>query len=161
MGMRWNTRMRFRCRQHLEVEKSQRLEYCNMVDTFETHPDLIKMRSAYTVNFHEVFGMGYQNYTEGEWKAASLFLRKALKLLNIPDFEDGPSLALLRFMHCYSFTAPGWWKGYHQLEDWPEASPRLSSLASGDLGPAVKLVASEMVMTALQEIVDEEPANLG
>merc|ERR1712226_260377 len=130
------------------------------------NPDVAKMRAAYTVNFQEVFGMGYQNYSQGEWRTANRLLRRALVLLNIPHFEDGPSLALLRYMQNHNFTAPDWWKGFHPLEDIP-APPRISFTSNncgsnGSLYGKDVLASKEakVVDAALQDIPFEEPAYL-
>lgn len=114
MVIQWSARQLFRARQHLELEKTVTLNTCTWV-IFDSHPDLIEMRSKYPVEFLEVFRMGFQNYSEGEWKAAQRFLQRALTVLG---FDDGPCNALLRYMSTgYNFEAPAWWKGFHELED--------------------------------------------
>merc|ERR1712232_107359 len=114
LDMRWNTRQRYRARQFLESEKNQMLNY-RISDAFAHHADLIKMRQPYSEEFREIFGMAYQNYAQGEWLSAQRLLRRALGVLG---FEDGPSVALLRYMmYPYDCEPPPWWKGFHPLED--------------------------------------------
>eukprot|EP00928_Gymnodinium_smaydae_P060478 TRINITY_DN4414_c0_g3_i1.p1 TRINITY_DN4414_c0_g3~~TRINITY_DN4414_c0_g3_i1.p1 ORF type:complete len:986 (+),score=209.09 TRINITY_DN4414_c0_g3_i1:188-3145(+) len=116
-GVRWTTRQRFRARQFLEAEKVRRLNPTESIaEVFDKDPDLRLMSKPYTVSFSEVFGMGYQNYQQGEWKAARRLLSRTLMQLN---FEDGPSAALLRYMAQYGYMAPQGWKGVHPLEDVP------------------------------------------
>merc|ERR1719443_2318891 len=90
----WNTRMRFRARQCVEVEKARKLNQ-PMIGAFEESEDVAIMRKAYTEEFEQLFIMGYQNYIWGEWKVAKNYFTKTSTLL---DFKDGPSEALLKFM---------------------------------------------------------------
>jgi hypothetical protein len=117
-GIRWNTRQRFRARQFLEAEKGSKLaDTYNPIVEWETHPDIVAMHAPYTIAFHEIFGMGYQNYVLGEWKTAGCLLSRTCTQLG---FEDGPSAALLRFMQKpHAFKAPPKWQGVHNLEDMP------------------------------------------
>eukprot|EP00929_Paragymnodinium_shiwhaense_P061459 TRINITY_DN30697_c0_g1_i1.p1 TRINITY_DN30697_c0_g1~~TRINITY_DN30697_c0_g1_i1.p1 ORF type:complete len:1121 (-),score=265.13 TRINITY_DN30697_c0_g1_i1:138-3500(-) len=111
--IRWNTRQRFVARCALEVEKQEKY-WANVAKMFADHPHIAAMRRPYKEEFREVFGMGYQNYLQGEWSAARKLLERALEVLG---FEDGPSMALLRFMDLSNFTAPDGWRGVHLLED--------------------------------------------
>eukprot|EP00927_Polykrikos_kofoidii_P045500 TRINITY_DN3951_c0_g1_i1.p1 TRINITY_DN3951_c0_g1~~TRINITY_DN3951_c0_g1_i1.p1 ORF type:complete len:949 (-),score=156.80 TRINITY_DN3951_c0_g1_i1:655-3501(-) len=119
--IRWNTRQRFRARQHLEAEKQERLAgaagVIQVSDLLDTDPDFIAMRSSYTVAFQQIFGMGYQNYSQGEWRTARRLLSRTCTQLG---FVDGPSAALMRFMEKpYAFEAPPGWCGVHHLDDMP------------------------------------------
>eukprot|EP00929_Paragymnodinium_shiwhaense_P111661 TRINITY_DN79999_c0_g1_i1.p1 TRINITY_DN79999_c0_g1~~TRINITY_DN79999_c0_g1_i1.p1 ORF type:complete len:954 (+),score=225.53 TRINITY_DN79999_c0_g1_i1:36-2897(+) len=116
-GIKFTTRQRYRARQHLETEKIFRLtDSFSAVQQLETQPDIVMMLTPYTTAFHEVFGMGYQNYVQGEWSTARCLLSRTCTQLG---FEDGPSAALLRFMQQYDFTAPQRWRGVHLLEEMP------------------------------------------
>lgn len=110
----WNPRQRFRCRQFLDQEKA--LKWCDdvqVVSFFNEDPDIVTMRFRYTLEFMHVFNMGYQNYSEGEWKVARRFLSLTRTMLGT---EDGPSAALLRFMDTpYKFEKPPTWKGIRDL----------------------------------------------
>eukprot|EP00747_Dinoflagellata_sp_TGD_P090106 gnl/TRDRNA2_/TRDRNA2_164576_c1_seq1.p1 gnl/TRDRNA2_/TRDRNA2_164576_c1~~gnl/TRDRNA2_/TRDRNA2_164576_c1_seq1.p1 ORF type:complete len:371 (+),score=43.69 gnl/TRDRNA2_/TRDRNA2_164576_c1_seq1:108-1115(+) len=111
----WTTRWRFKARQFLESEKSSKLSRdTQMVQTFEGDPDIISMRRRYTVQFFRTFNMGYQNYSEGEWRVARRLLSDTRLMLR--GVEDGPSAALLRFMeHPHNFEAPTGWAGIREL----------------------------------------------
>lgn len=110
----WNPKARFRCRQFLDQEKA--LKWCDDVKVasfFNEDPDIVTMRFRYTLEFMHVFNMGYQNYSEGEWKVARRFLSLTRTMLGT---EDGPSAALLRFMDTpHKFEKPPWWKGIRDL----------------------------------------------
>jgi len=110
----WNPRQRFRCRQFLEQEKAMKfLEEVQIVNMFNENPDVATMRFRYTLEFSQVFNMGYQNYSEGEWKVAQRFLSLTRTMLGT---EDGPSAALLRFMETpYKFEKPPGWRGIRDL----------------------------------------------
>jgi len=64
-GIKWNVRQRFRARQWMESEKLEKHGNADIASAFNTHPEIITMRIPYTVVFHEIFGMGYQNYSQG------------------------------------------------------------------------------------------------
>jgi class 3 adenylate cyclase len=109
----WNSRQRFKARQCLEAEKAVMWgSSVKMVNYFNDHADIAAMRFRYTVEFMNVFNMGYQNYSQGEWMVAQRLLRRTQTMLRV---EDGPSLALLRFMEFYQFHAPAWWRGVRPL----------------------------------------------
>jgi class 3 adenylate cyclase len=117
-SVRWTSRQRFRARQFLEGEKLYKCgeSYVPTLE-FESHPDIVAMHAPYTIAFHEIFGMGYQNYVLGEWKTAGCLLSRTCTQLG---FQDGPSAALLRFMQKpHGFKAPPKWAGVHALEDMP------------------------------------------
>eukprot|EP00929_Paragymnodinium_shiwhaense_P112941 TRINITY_DN81206_c0_g1_i1.p1 TRINITY_DN81206_c0_g1~~TRINITY_DN81206_c0_g1_i1.p1 ORF type:complete len:1013 (-),score=211.78 TRINITY_DN81206_c0_g1_i1:57-3095(-) len=171
--IRWNTRQRFRARQFLEAEKMARMSpEVKMSSVFDSHEDVVAMRAPYTIEFTKVFGMGYENYSQGEWKSAQRLLRRALSLLG---FEDGPSEALLRYMALYQYEAPEWWKGVHHLEDMPSRrtrsvpgvpTPKFEKRPSTNsewntMVPVVQPIGSAEVRFAMKEIPKEEPALLG
>merc|ERR1711974_591077 len=118
VGLKWNMRKQMKAKDHLAEEKRERLLFeCaeSLFDYYIEHPDIQAMSDPYSVEFKEVFNMGYQNYDAGEWRTAQHFLVRALDLLS---FEDGPSAALLRFMQePYQFESPEGWKGMHALEE--------------------------------------------
>jgi class 3 adenylate cyclase len=114
LDIKWNTHKRFRARQALEKEKNS-LTGTKVAEAFERHADLKVMRQPYSEEFRQIFGMAYQNYAQGEWLCAQRLLRRALGVLG---FEDGPSIALLRYMmYPHDCEPPSWWKGFHPIED--------------------------------------------
>jgi len=114
MQLNWNTRQRYKARQFLESEKSQKLsEEVQILDNFNTDPIISIMRKRYTVQFAQCFNMGYQNYSQGEWGVARRMLVGTLRMLGV---EDGPSAALLRYMEDFSFEAPKTWTGVRELD---------------------------------------------
>jgi len=111
---KFDNKMRFRVRQEVEDTKIKLMDNdVNVAEAFRTHPDISLMRSKFSNEFMFTFGMGYQNYAEGEWQVAQRFLEKAKSLLE--GGEDGPSRALLEFMDKFSFEAPSNWKGSREL----------------------------------------------
>jgi hypothetical protein len=110
----WNSRLRFKARQFLEMEKIRKLSPdCSTIEMFDSCQDITKMRRHFSIEFLHLFNMGYANYFEGEWQVARRFLSDARTMLRA---EDGPSAALLRFMESpHRFTAPANWKGVHDL----------------------------------------------
>jgi class 3 adenylate cyclase len=113
--MKWNLRERFKARQFLEQEKDRRMfNDFQISGEFDKTRDLVKMRRLFTIDFLQMFHMGFQNYIAGEWEVAKRFLSGAQALPGRGD--DGPSLALLRFMeHPHNFQAPGGWNGIREL----------------------------------------------
>jgi len=109
----WNSRLRFKARQFMEAEKVSKLDFKHAtVDMFDSCEDIVKMRRRFSMDFMYTFEMGFANYFEGEWQAARNYLLRAQQMLRV---EDGPSVALLRFMDNYNFQAPSWWTGVHDL----------------------------------------------
>lgn len=110
----WNTRQRFKVRQFVETEKCNMLkEDVDMVKVFDNDPVIAMMRKRFTVDFFQMFNMGYQNYSEGEWPVAKRMLSCIIKEHVI---DDGPSVALLRFMEeKHSYDAPKNWNGVREL----------------------------------------------
>jgi len=109
----WNARWRFKARQFLEAEKSKKLDKeTSTLQMFENCADVKAMRKRYSMKFLQLFNMGFQNYMEGEWQVASRLLTETRWMLKT---EDGPSLALLRFMEQKAFEVPSAWNGLHDL----------------------------------------------
>eukprot|EP00428_Durinskia_dybowskii_P028233 CAMPEP_0170250202 /NCGR_PEP_ID=MMETSP0116_2-20130129/24914_1 /TAXON_ID=400756 /ORGANISM="Durinskia baltica, Strain CSIRO CS-38" /LENGTH=502 /DNA_ID=CAMNT_0010501131 /DNA_START=205 /DNA_END=1710 /DNA_ORIENTATION=- len=99
----WNTRNRFKARQYIESEKSGILsDHVDPADFFDQDPTIHKMRRRYSVEFFQLFNMGYQNYSQGEWQVARRMLSCTRAILGS---EDGPSTALLKFMETHDFKA--------------------------------------------------------
>ncbi|CAJ1446623.1 unnamed protein product, partial [Effrenium voratum] len=90
----WNTRQRFKVRQWMEQEKNAVLTK-DLSEVFESDEIILQMRECFTVEFFQLFNMGYQNYSQGEWQVARRMLMD-IKSRLAPD--DGPSTALLKFM---------------------------------------------------------------
>jgi len=85
----WNSRTRFRVRQHLEMEKNLKFrEEFDLLEVLLRDPDIATMRFRYTLEFTQIFNMGYQNYSQGEWATAQRFLRRTHEMLGV---KDGPS----------------------------------------------------------------------
>jgi len=104
---------RFEVRKFLEQEKKQYMDSAtNVSRMFTQNPDIASMRFRFTVEFIQVFKMGYQNYSLGEWKIAQCLLCRTKTMLG---GEDGPSTALLNFMESHGFIAPPRWAGYRAL----------------------------------------------
>eukprot|EP00448_Togula_jolla_P014558 CAMPEP_0170573382 /NCGR_PEP_ID=MMETSP0224-20130122/2736_1 /TAXON_ID=285029 /ORGANISM="Togula jolla, Strain CCCM 725" /LENGTH=971 /DNA_ID=CAMNT_0010895967 /DNA_START=21 /DNA_END=2936 /DNA_ORIENTATION=- len=113
LRIKWSSRQRFRARQFLEIEKAQKWDKdTNVVGHLECDPDFIIMRRRYTVDFMQLFNMGYQNYSQGEWEVAKRMLSRTQTMLG---HEDGPSVALLRFMESSNFVAPKKWANMRDL----------------------------------------------
>jgi len=113
--VQWTTRQRVRVRQFLDHEKVMKLQPdARVVDWFNDHPDIATMRLRYTLEFINVFNMGYQNYAQGEWQVAQRLLSRTKSMLGV---EDGPSNFLLRFMELHDFNAPPTWQGIRELGD--------------------------------------------
>jgi len=110
----WNTRNRFKVRQFLESEKSAMdAEGFDVGKVFDADPTIKEMRKRYTVEFIQLFNMGFQNYSQGEWQVARRMLSCTRAILGT---EDGPSSALLRHMEVpYQFEAPREWRGVREL----------------------------------------------
>lgn len=115
LGITWSTRKRFEARQILETSKNTKMaQDFDIANLLDTDPTLLVMRQRYTVEFFQLFNMGFQNYCEGEWQVARKMLSCTRAILGI---EDGPSNALLRFMESpYGFEAPKNWKGVREVE---------------------------------------------
>ncbi|CAL1157508.1 unnamed protein product [Cladocopium goreaui] len=108
----WNTRQRFKVRQWMEQEKNAVLQK-DLAEVFETDEVIAQMRECFTVEFFQLFNMGYQNYSQGEWQVARRMLME-IKSRLAPD--DGPSSALLKFMEFpHDFDAPTEWMGVRDL----------------------------------------------
>eukprot|EP00401_Gymnodinium_catenatum_P002808 CAMPEP_0117519466 /NCGR_PEP_ID=MMETSP0784-20121206/32664_1 /TAXON_ID=39447 /ORGANISM="" /LENGTH=973 /DNA_ID=CAMNT_0005315423 /DNA_START=19 /DNA_END=2940 /DNA_ORIENTATION=+ len=112
----WSTRQRFKVRQFLEVEKTKKMEEAfSMSDYFDQADDIIAMRQKFSVKFHELFKMGFQNYLQGEWEVARRLLSMSRSMNPVGD--DGPSAALIRFMELAHFRAPEGWRGIRYLQE--------------------------------------------
>jgi len=112
-------RQRFKARQFLEVEKARKLDpEVKTLTVFEQCSDIAAMRRRYSVEFEELFNMGFQNYMEGEWQIARQMLNKTQTMLRLGGslhLKDGPSSALLLFMERSNFEPPSGWIGVHDL----------------------------------------------
>lgn len=110
----WNSRTRFRVRQHLEMEKGLKFkEEFDLLEVMLRDPDIATMRFRYTLEFTQIFNMGYQNYSQGEWATAQRFLKRTHEMLGV---KDGPSEALLSFMNGRE-AAPEKWAGVRELSE--------------------------------------------
>jgi len=111
--VKWDSVQRYKAR---KVHKSRKLslwgEQFPIGRLLADHEDIVKMREGYTLEFLQVFNMGYQNYSEGEWSAAKQYLSKTLIYLGE---DDGPSTALLEFIESNGCNAPADWCGVHDI----------------------------------------------
>jgi len=107
------TKNRYRARQFIANQKQMKWSKdFRMVSAFESDPSIAVMRNRYTTEFFQLFNMGYQNYSQGEWLVARRMLTETKNLLGV---EDGPSAALLRYMEDpYQFEVP---KNWPQMRD--------------------------------------------
>jgi len=131
LGVAWNTRSRFKARQHLDEEKKRWLDSnsCSPAQEFKNDYVIATMRLRYSVDFFQLFNMGYQNYREGEWDVARNMLSGTKACVG---HKDGPSSALLRFMESHSFKAPAGWRGAGDPSD---ADPGHSGARAQPAGP--------------------------
>lgn len=113
-----NPKKRFEARKKLASEKEEKLrrEFDPSL-VFDKDPMITLMRKRYTVEFLHFFNMGFQNYAQGEWSVANVMLKRTSTNYG---FEDGPSLALLRYMDTHSISseqceAPSDWRGVRLL----------------------------------------------
>jgi len=109
-----STKNRYRARQFIASQKQEKWsQEFRMVTAFDSDPSIVVMRERYTIEFFQLFNMGYQNYSQGEWLVARRMLAETKYLLG---FEDGPSSALLRFMEDpYQFECPKDWNEVRDL----------------------------------------------
>eukprot|EP00927_Polykrikos_kofoidii_P007053 TRINITY_DN12881_c0_g2_i1.p1 TRINITY_DN12881_c0_g2~~TRINITY_DN12881_c0_g2_i1.p1 ORF type:complete len:907 (+),score=95.92 TRINITY_DN12881_c0_g2_i1:186-2906(+) len=111
----WVSRTRFRARQFIEAQKNSKWsDDFNVAALFEQDFTLACMRRRYTIEFFQLFNMGFQNYSQGEWQVARRMLSCTRAILGI---EDGPSNALLRYMEDPNrFEAPRGWRGVREMD---------------------------------------------
>eukprot|EP00928_Gymnodinium_smaydae_P035974 TRINITY_DN25229_c0_g2_i1.p1 TRINITY_DN25229_c0_g2~~TRINITY_DN25229_c0_g2_i1.p1 ORF type:complete len:917 (+),score=223.22 TRINITY_DN25229_c0_g2_i1:274-3024(+) len=119
----WNRKQRYRMRKILEKDRELKLtsdtSFSSLLKSYAAHPfarEFYVMRKAYSEMFLGFFGMGFQNYLEGEWDVARQYLRATLNMLG---FRDGPSSALLRLMDHLSSSSDRW-QGFHKLDDFED-----------------------------------------
>jgi len=79
----------------------------------ETEIDIIKMRATISEQFTAKHQEAYENYVNGEWAAAKQLFEEALA---IKQSSDGPTNAIMKFMHDYNYTSPLEWKGFRSNE---------------------------------------------
>lgn len=117
----FTSRQRYNVRKFMDTEKERKMKTeVHMDKYFNESTDIVEMRHKYTPEFFHVFNMGFQNYAQGEWKVAQRFLQKTRTMLGpLPEDEDGPSVALLKYMDTTSkgdeLDAPTSWKGVREL----------------------------------------------
>lgn len=120
---------RFKIRQLREVRKTEKwADDYSVHDAFRTDEDLLTMRAQFSLEFFQRFSMAYRNYEAGEWKAARDMLltchympkSDAGRFVVTSEAEwpeDGPTLALLRFMRRTQYCPPKDWPGHRDLEN--------------------------------------------
>lgn len=130
-ALSWNPRERYKVRQFMEAEKNK-----NWVDDsfasqcLHSNASIQEMRERFTVEFLQIFKMGFKNYIEGEWSVARGFFLRACRILGCPD---GPCESLLAFMSKTNFEAPADWRGYRDLGPLLQGPPKNSSRHSQEL----------------------------
>jgi len=85
-----------------------------MYDLIRHDEDINLMRAKYSTDFLTRFNDAYLKYEAGDWEAAQPML-EATRFLSM--VEDGPSVALLRFLKSHDYKAPETWPGYRFLPD--------------------------------------------
>merc|ERR1711972_1191981 len=100
--------MTFRTRHFLQDKKSHLKKGTDSIaDVFRQDHVISTMRYNISAEFIEVFRMGYQNYSQGEWQAAHQLLERIGGPRDKDGlYKDGPSGALLSFMSHHFFEAP-------------------------------------------------------
>lgn len=154
----WNTRQRFKVRQIMETDKAVQLSKdFSWLKVFEANSTIAIMRRRYNVEFFQLFNMGYQNYSQGEWQVAKRMLSCTRSLLGA---EDGPSSALLRFMEGFEFEAPKDWTGVRDLVDSSSSNEaknirssvrRMSRLGGADPPPSMQVPIEDIVLPMADE----------
>jgi len=109
----WNARMRFRARQALASQKSEKATL-KMEEFLNGLEDARIMSKKYTEAFQRYYAMGFHNYVAGEWEVATRLFGETEGMIEDLD-KDGPSSALLRFMATHDNVAPANWPGYRDL----------------------------------------------
>jgi len=122
-------RNRFKIRQMREVRKSEKWsEDYQLWKVMRTDTDIAIMRLGFSSEFFERFAMAYRNYEAGEWMAARDMLytchyqpkaNVGRKLVTTEaDWpEDGPTVALLKYMQGFDYVAPDTWTGHRELTE--------------------------------------------
>lgn len=111
----WTTRHRYKAKQFLDAEKRRkRAPQEGSYNFFKNDDTIQQMRQKHTVEFRQLFSMGYHNFCEGEWTVAKAFLQICQKNLG---FTDGPSKALLEFIVYHKSEPPEDWSGIRDLEE--------------------------------------------
>jgi len=120
---------RYKLRQLRELEKSRKWQDDYWVpDAFEADEDIRLMRRKFSPEFFRRFAMAYRNYEAGEWRAARDMLLTChyapksdagrCMIGSEADWpEDGPTVALLRFMGQFDYVPPLGWPGHRELAD--------------------------------------------
>mmetsp|Transcript_110735 Transcript_110735/g.220191 ORF Transcript_110735/g.220191 Transcript_110735/m.220191 type:complete len:844 (-) Transcript_110735:104-2635(-) len=120
---------RYKLRQLRELEKNRKWQDDYWVpDAFEADEDIRLMRRKFSSEFFRRFAMAYRNYEAGEWKAARDMLLTChyapksdagrCTIGSEADWpEDGPTVALLRFMGQFGYVHPVGWRGHRELAD--------------------------------------------
>jgi len=83
-----------------------------MYRLFDHDPDIQTMRSRFHIEHFCRFKMAYLNYEAGEWGVAKDMLESTRFLLGS---DDGPSVAMLRYMRPFVWVAPKTWPGYRMI----------------------------------------------
>jgi len=138
----WNARQRFKVRQFMEAEKTKKLQvwYDSPLSIFREDATICQMRRRFSPQFQQVFMMGYQNYSQGQWEVAKNLLSRTRRMLTS---EDGPSAALLQFMGNTDFQAPPGWPGHRAFNVTVTEESSSSSHALGQ-GAASSTSANEV-----------------
>lgn len=113
LTVKWNSRNRFFARERLEAEKAKKwARDFQAVTLLDLDPQFVAMRGVYTVEFMQLYRMGFYNYVEGEWRVAARMFECTRKMLGL---VDGPSAAVLDFMALHLYQAGEEWNGVREL----------------------------------------------
>lgn len=104
---------KFKARWERQRQKNERWsDDFSMHKMFITDRHITLMRERFTEEFFQRFKMAYLNYEAGNWNPAQKTLEVTRHLLGM---EDGPSAALLRFLHESGGEATRAWPGYRNI----------------------------------------------
>jgi len=117
---------RFKMRQIREARKKEKWsDRYDLGRVFVEDLDVFDMRGPYSMEFFRRFFTGFRNYEAGEWMVARDLLYTChyttksvstpVKLTEEDWPQDGPTVALLRFMRQTDYVAPEDWPGHRVL----------------------------------------------
>lgn len=75
--------------------------------------DLFELRKKFTKEFFDEWNKGFEYYIKGWWQNAAECFEKTKTM--IPDYTDGPSVNLLKYITTFNFKAPSDWKGVRKM----------------------------------------------
>jgi hypothetical protein len=79
---------------------------------FAKDPAYAQLQEGVTEDFKRIYAHGFKGYKDGNWELAKERLEEALVL----KVDDGPSMALMKYMKTTKYKAPNSWAGVHWLD---------------------------------------------